>query len=94
MRKIDRYIIFDYWRTFLFVCLALSMIAMVIDYSEKVEEFIDEPVTKQQIIFDYYLNFILWINGVLWPLFSLIAVVFSPPGWPITPRSFRFSTRE
>ncbi|MBK6901765.1 MAG: hypothetical protein IPH04_02845 [Saprospirales bacterium] len=76
MRKIDRYIIFDYWRTFLFVCLALSMIAMVIDYSEKVEEFIDEPVTRQQIIFDYYLNFILWINGVLWPLFSLIAVVF------------------
>lgn len=76
MRKIDRYIIFDYWRTFLFVCLALSMIAVVIDYSEKVEEFIDEPVTRQQIIFDYYLNFILWINGVLWPLFSLIAVVF------------------
>ena len=76
MRKLDRYIISNYWRTFLFVCLALSMIAMVIDYSEKVEEFIDEPVTNQEIIFDYYLNFILWINGVLWPLFALIAVIF------------------
>ena len=77
MRKIDRYIIFAYWRTFLFVCLALSMIAMVIDYSEKVEEFIDEPLlTNQEIIFDYYVNFVLWINGVLWPLFALIAVIF------------------
>lgn len=77
MKKIDKYIIFTYWRTFLFVCLALSMIAMVIDYSEKVEEFIDEPLlTNHEIIFDYYLNFILWINGLLWPMFSLIAVIF------------------
>lgn len=76
MKILDRYIIFMYWRTFLFVSLVLSMISIVIDYSEKVEEFIDEPVTPQEIIFDYYLNFILWINGLLLPLFVLIAVIF------------------
>ncbi|MFZ2897265.1 MAG: LptF/LptG family permease [Saprospiraceae bacterium] len=76
IRRIDKYIIFMYWRTFLFVCLVMSMIAMVIDYSEKVEEFIDESVAGKEIIFDYYLNFILWINGLLLPLFVLIAVIF------------------
>lgn len=76
MKRLDRHIIASYWRTFLFVCLALSMIAMVIDFSEKVEEFIDGEATTTEIIFDYYLNFILWINGLLWPLFSFIAVIF------------------
>jgi lipopolysaccharide export system permease protein len=52
------------------------MIAIVIDFSEKVEEFIVKPVTTQEIIIDYYLNFMLWINGLLWPLFVLIAVIF------------------
>jgi len=76
MKKIDWYIVSNYWRTFLFVCLALSMIAVVIDYSEKVEEFIDEKLSAREVVLDYYINFIMWINGVLWPLFALIAVIF------------------
>lgn len=52
------------------------MTAIVIDFSEKVGKFINEDLTFREIIVDYYLNFIPWINGLLWPLFSLIAVVF------------------
>jgi len=52
------------------------MIAVVIDFAEKVGKFIDSTVTTREIVFDYYLNFIPWINGLLWPLFSLIAVIF------------------
>ncbi|MEL6924300.1 MAG: LptF/LptG family permease, partial [Bacteroidota bacterium] len=33
-------------------------------------------VTFVQVLVNYYLNFMLWINGLLWPLFSLIAVIF------------------
>lgn len=52
------------------------MVAVVIDFSEKVEKFLNQPVTFREIVFDYYLNFIPWINGLLWPLFALIAVIF------------------
>ncbi|HJW29861.1 MAG TPA: LptF/LptG family permease, partial [Saprospiraceae bacterium] len=47
-----------------------------INFSEHIEKFVDQPVTKKEIFFDYYLNFIPYINGLLWPIFSLIAVIF------------------
>lgn len=76
MKKIDRYIIWKYLSTFFFVALIFSMVSMVIDFSEKVESFIAEPVTLYEILFEYYLTFLLWINGLLWPLFAMIAVIF------------------
>jgi len=76
MKKLDLYIIKKYFATFFFTVCIISMIAVVIDFSEKVGKFIDKPVTTKEIIFDYYLNFIPWINGLLWPLFAMIAVIF------------------
>ena len=76
LKILDKYIIKKYLSTFFFTALMFSMIATIIDFSEKVENFIEEPCTKKQIFFEYYLNFIPYINGLLWPLFSLIAVVF------------------
>ena len=52
------------------------MIALVIDLSEKVSKFISKKIPLQEILGDYYLNFIPWINSILWPLFALIAVIF------------------
>jgi lipopolysaccharide export system permease protein len=76
IKKIDWYIIRKYFSSFFFVALIFSLIAVVVDFSYNVEEFIDEPVTVKQVAVDYYLNFVLWINGLLWPLCSLIAVIF------------------
>jgi len=73
---IDYYIIRKYFTTFFFTALLFSIIAVTIDFSEHIENFIEKPVTKKEIIFDYYLNFIPWINGLLWPIFSLISVIF------------------
>ena len=56
--------------------LLITMVAIVIDIPERIDRFINEPVTLNEILFDYYLNFIPWINAILWPLFALIAVVF------------------
>jgi len=50
--------------------------AVVIDFSEKINRFIDANVGLSQILGEYYLNFIPWINGMMWPLFSLISVIF------------------
>ncbi len=75
-KKIDRYLIFKYWSTFLFTTLIFSLIAVVIDFSSKVEDFIEEEVTFREILFDYEINFVLMINGLLLPLYALISVIF------------------
>ncbi len=56
--------------------LIFSLIAMIIDFSDKIEDFIEEPCTFQQILIDYYLNFVIYINGMLTPLYALISVIF------------------
>ena len=76
LKTLDRYIIKKFLSTFFFTVLIITMISIIIDFSDKVEDFIEEDVTIQQIIVDYYLNWILWINGLLFPLGVLIAVVF------------------
>lgn len=76
MLTIDRYIIRKYLSTFFFTALLFSIIAVTIDFSEHIEKFMDSRVKGREVVFDYYLNFIPHINGLLWPIFSLIAVVF------------------
>jgi len=73
---IDKYIIKKYLYTFFFIMLIFTLIAIVFDFSEKVDDFIKEDCTKQEIFFDYYLNFIPWINSILLPFYALISVVF------------------
>ncbi len=76
LKILDRYIIAKYIGTFLFVVLIFSLIAVIIDFSQNVEEFIDEKLPAWQVAHEYYLNFIVFINGLLWPLFALISVIF------------------
>ncbi len=76
MKTIDRYIIKKYLGSFFFTMLLISMVAVVIDFSEKVAKFIDAELPVSQIISQYYIHFIPWINGRLWPLFALISVIF------------------
>ena len=54
----------------------ITMVAIAIDFFEKIHKFLEDTVTTKEIVFDYYLNFIPWINGLLWPLFALLAVIF------------------
>ncbi len=76
LKTIDRYIIKKFLGAFFFTSLLFSLISTVVDFSDKVDKFVKAEMTIKQIWFEYYLNFIPFINGVLWPLFSLIAVIF------------------
>lgn len=76
LKKLDWYIIRNFLSTFFFTALIFTMIAVSIDFSEKVEKFVEEPITKKEILLDYYPGFILFIDGLLWPLFALISVIF------------------
>jgi lipopolysaccharide export system permease protein len=74
--KIDWYVMKKFLVTFFFTAFLFTLISVVVDISQRVEKFIESGVTTQMIITDYYLPFIPWINGILWPLFALMAVVF------------------
>jgi lipopolysaccharide export system permease protein len=74
--KLDRYIIKKFLSTFFFAVLIFTMISVIIDFSEKVEKFIESAITKHEIYLEYYPGFIGYIAGLLWPLYTLIAVIF------------------
>lgn len=76
LKTLDLYIIKKYLGTFFFTMLLITMIALVVDFPERIDKFLNGPMTLKEILVDYYLNFIPWINGLLWPLFALMAVIF------------------
>ena len=76
MKIIDRYILKKYLSTFIFCLLLFTVIAVVIDISEKTDDFTRMKLTTAQIITDYYFGFIPRIDALLFPLFVFISVIF------------------
>ncbi len=76
LKKLDRYIIKQYLSTFFFLALVASMLAGVVDFSDHVDDFLKSKAPIKEIVFHYYLNYFPYINGLLWPIYSLITVIF------------------
>ncbi len=77
MKILDKYILKRYLGSFFFIVLLSSLLSIVVDAAEKIEDFVEEDgPTVYQIFFEYYLNFVPFINGLIFPLYNLIAVVF------------------
>lgn len=76
LKKLDIYIMKKYLGTFLFTILIFTMIAVVFDFSDRVSKFIEYDLSAEQIINEYYIHFVPWINSILFPIYALIAVVF------------------
>ncbi|MCC7506367.1 MAG: LptF/LptG family permease [Saprospiraceae bacterium] len=76
IKTLDRYIIRKFLSTVFFSMLICTLISMAIDFSDKVQNFIEKPATLQNILLDYYLGFVLHMAGLLMPLYTLIGVVF------------------
>jgi lipopolysaccharide export system permease protein len=55
----------------------MAMLAVVVDFAEKIEDFAKPDGPKySEIVFDYYLNFMPYITSLLFPLYALIAVIY------------------
>jgi len=76
MKLLDRYILFKFLQTVLFVVLILNAIICVIDYGEKSDDFMHPDLTAWSILRDYYFNFFLYITNLLSPVTVFIATVF------------------
>lgn len=75
MKKLDLYIIKKFLGTFFYAIMILAVIACVIDYSEKVEEFVKKQIPTNEIL-TYFSNFVPHITALLFPLFIFIATIF------------------
>lgn len=76
MKKLDVYIIKKFLGTFFYSIALIITIAIVFDYSEKVDDFIERSAPWDAIVFDYYLNFIPYFANLFSPLFIFISVIF------------------
>ena len=76
MKKIDRYILLKYLTTFFFCLILFTAIVVVVDISEKTDNFVKSKLPALQIITDYYFGFIPRIDAMLFPLFVFISVIF------------------
>ncbi len=73
---LDRYIIRQFLGTFLFSLVLILGIAVIFDFSEKIDDFIQKQAPLKAIIFDYYLNFIPYFATLFAPMFVFISVIF------------------
>ncbi len=73
---IDRYIIRKFLGTYIYAILLIILIAIIFDFSEKIDDFIEKNAPVKAIIFDYYLNFIPYFALLYSHLFTFIAVIF------------------
>ncbi len=76
MKKIDRYILSKYFTSFFYCLLLFTLIVVVVDISEKTDDFVKSKLPVWRIITDYYFGFVPRIDAMLFPLFVFISVIF------------------
>lgn len=76
MKKIDWYILKKFLTTFFFSIFLFAVIAIVVDVSEKTDDFVRSGLGVKNIITQYYYGFVPHIIALLLPLFVFIAVIF------------------
>ncbi|NCI45687.1 LptF/LptG family permease [Sediminibacterium soli] len=76
MKKLDWYILRKFLTTFFFSIFLFAVIAIVVDISEKTDDFVRSGLGVRKIITDYYFGFIPHIIALLLPLFVFISVIF------------------
>ena len=75
LKRLDRYLIGAYLRTFAFTVLIFSVVSMVVHYSEQVQRFVDNDVTFGEGVL-YFVSYVPYINSLLFPLYALVSVIF------------------
>ncbi len=76
IKIIDWYIIKKYLGTFIFTLAIFTVIIVIFDVSEKLDDFLRHKAPVSEIIFSYYAGFIPFYLNFLSPLINFIAVIF------------------
>lgn len=76
LKKFDIYIIKKFLTTFFFMLGIIMLLAMVFDISEKLSELIANKAPIKAIIFDYYLNFLVFYGNTFSSMIIFVSVIW------------------
>lgn len=76
LKRLDWYIIKKYIGTYLLSIVLIISISVIFDFTEKIDNFIENNAPAKAIVYDYYMNFIPFFANMFTPLFSFISVIF------------------
>jgi lipopolysaccharide export system permease protein len=76
LKRLDIYIIRKFLGTFFLAIGLIILVAVVFDFSEKVDDFISHKAPLRDILLQYYLNFIPFFSNLFSYLFVFVSVIF------------------
>lgn len=76
LKRLDIYIIRKFLGTFFLAIGLIILVAVVFDFSEKVDDFLNKKAPFRDIILQYYLNFIPFFSNLFSYLFVFVSVIF------------------
>ncbi len=75
LKKLDVYIIKSFLATYAFVVALLISVLVVVDITEKLDDFMKSGLSWNVIMVDYYFNFIPYLINLLSPITIFIATI-------------------
>jgi lipopolysaccharide export system permease protein len=76
LKKLDLYIIRKFLGTFFYAIALIIIVVIIFDVSEKIDDFFEKQAPFNEIVFNYYLNFVPYFINLFSPLFTFVAVIF------------------
>lgn len=76
LQRLDWYIIKKFLMTFFVAIAFLSVIIVIFDISERIEDFVRKEAPLRAIIFDYYVNWVPYFVNQYSPMFVFLTVIF------------------
>ncbi len=76
LKTLDFYIIKKVLGAYVLSLLMIISIAIVIDITEKMDDFYNENLTFMEVVTQYYIHFVPYYANLFSPLFTFISVIF------------------
>ena len=76
LQRLDWYIIRKFMLTFFIALLFMAILVIIVDISEKIDDFIRLKAPLHDIIFVYYVNFVPFFMNQYSPMFVFLTVIF------------------
>lgn len=75
IKKLDKYIIGKFMGAFFLALALLTVLVVIFDLSEKIDDFVEKQAPVKAIIVDYYLNFVPFFMNQYSPMVVFLTVI-------------------
>jgi lipopolysaccharide export system permease protein len=76
LKTLDKYIIKKFLGTYVFMVLLLMSISVVFDISQKIQDFVSNKLSIKEIVFDYYVHFVVLYSNMFSSLIVFLSVIW------------------